>query len=107
NDYDILLQTIKGFEQSCKNNIKDWYNNLVSTPQARWLYRLRKPSIEPTFAIIKELFNLKDENQLPFHGVNRVSAYLLTCTITLQIMMIDNYNNNRNMGDTTSFRTNF
>jgi hypothetical protein len=107
NEYDILLQTIKVFEQSCKNNIKDWYNNLVSTPQARWLYRLRKPSIEPTFAIIKELFNLKEESQLPFRGVKRVSAYLLTCTITLQLMMIDNYNNNRNMGDTSTFRTIF
>jgi hypothetical protein len=107
NQYDILLQTIKVFEQSCKHSIKDWYNNLVSTPQARWLYRLRKPSIEPTFAIIKELFNLTDERQLPFRGLNRVSAYLLTCTITIQLMMINNYSNNRNLGDTTTFRMNF
>lgn len=103
----VLLQTIKPFEQSCKNAIKDWYNNLILTPQAQWLYRLRKPSIEPTFAIIKELFNLNNENQLPYKGLAKVSAYLMTCTITIQIMMYHNYQNYQKLGDTTLFRTSF
>ena len=105
--FDVLLQTIKPFEQSCKQPIKDWYNNLILTPQAQWLYRLRKPSIEPTFAIIKELFNLTDENQLPYKGLNKVSAYLMTCSITIQLMMYHNYQNHRKLGDTTTFRTSF
>lgn len=46
NSYNVLLQTIKPFEESCKHSIKQWYNDLVLTPQAQWLYRLRKPSIE-------------------------------------------------------------
>ena len=45
-EFNVLLQTIKPFEQLCKNAVKDWYNNLILTPQAQWLYRLRKPSIE-------------------------------------------------------------
>lgn len=106
-NFGILLQTIKPFEDSCKQAIKDWYNDLILTPQAQWLYRLRKPSIEPTFAIIKELFNLTDENQLPFKGLIKVSAYLLTCTITIQLMMYHNNLNNQNLGSTTHFRTCF
>lgn len=107
NSYNILLQTIKPFEESSKHTIKQWYNDLILTPQAQWLYRLRKPSIEPAFALIKELFNLTDENQLPFKGRTRVSAYLLTCTIAIQLMMYLNYTNNQKLGNTTIFRTAF
>jgi Transposase DDE domain len=107
NKFDILLQTIKPFEESSKHSIKDWYNDLILTPQAQWLYRLRKPSIEPTFALIKEIFNLKDESQLPFKGLVKVSAYLLICSLTIQIMMYHNYLNNLKLGDTTAFKTSF
>lgn len=107
NTYDILLQTIKPFEESCKHSIKQWYNDLILTPQAQWLYRSRKSSIEPTFALLKELFNLTDQNQLPFKGLNRVSAYLLTCTIAIQFMMYLNHLNNQTLGNTTIFRTSF
>lgn len=107
NAYNILLQTIKPFEQACKHTIKQWYNDLILTPQAQWLYRLRKPSIEPTFALIKELFHLSNESQLPFRGLNKVSSYLLICTCTIQIMMYHNQLNNMKLCDTTLFRTQF
>ena len=54
-----------------------------------------------TFAIIKELFNLNDETQLPYKGLTKVSAYLMNCTITIQIMMYHNYQNHQKLGDTT------
>lgn len=53
------------------------------------------------------LFHLTDENKLPYKGLNRVSAYLLVCTETLQLMMYHNFKNNINWGDTTTFRTCF
>ncbi len=45
-------------------NLTDWqqdYNLLAQTPQARLLYKQRKSSIEPVFALIKELFHLTGE----------------------------------------------
>lgn len=105
--YRILLQTNKMFAQSCISKLAIYYNDMIKTAQAQYLYKFRKPSIEPTFALIKELFHLTDENQLPYKGLNRVSAYLLVCTVTLQLMMYHNFKNNINLGDTTTFRTCF
>ena len=105
--YRILLQTNKIFAQPCSNDIAKWYNDLIKTAQARYLYKFRKSSIEPTFSLIKEFFNLNDENQLPYNGLNKVSAYLLICTVTVQLMMYHNHSTNKNLGDTMAFRTTF
>jgi hypothetical protein len=107
NTYQILLQTNKIFAQPCSLKIAQWYNDLVQTVQAQLLYACRKPSIEPTFSLIKEFFNLNSENQLPYKGLNKVSAYLLTCTVSIQLMMYHNYRINKKLGDTTIFRTFF
>lgn len=40
-----------------------WYSDLIHTPQALLLYLKRKPSVEPTFALIKELFDLEGEKR--------------------------------------------
>lgn len=53
------------------SRLSDWqkdYNSLALTPQARWLYKQRKPGVEPVFALIKDLFHLTGENKLPFRG---------------------------------------
>ena len=105
--YKILLQTNKIFAQSCTSKIAIWYNDMIETAQAQYLYKFRKPSIEPTFSLIKEMFHLTNENQLPYKGLNKVSAYLLICTLTVQLMMYHNFKNNMNLGDTTHFRTCF
>lgn len=86
-NYRILLQTNKIFAQSCSNELAKWYNDLIKTAQVRYLYKFRKSSVEPAFSLMKEFFHLNDENQLPYKGLNKVSAYLLICTVTVQLMM--------------------
>jgi hypothetical protein len=83
------------------------YNLLVEPPQARWLYRQRKPSIEPLFALIKELFHLCRENQLPYKGLTKVKPYLMMASFTVQLMMYYNYCKGRDLASTRLFLTDF
>ena len=64
----ILLQT--PFITQSKN--KSWYNRQIARQCAGLLYRKRGPSIELVFAIIKELFKLKEETQLSYKGLAKV-----------------------------------
>jgi hypothetical protein len=54
--WSILVQTSSVFE-NFKNTNRNWfktkYNDLVRTTAAGWLYKKRKPAIEPVFSIIK------------------------------------------------------
>ena len=106
----ILVQTPHVFENVSLNS-RDWfkriYNDLVKTTQAGWLYKKRKPSIEPTFSIIKELFDLKGNNPLPFQKINYVQPFLLITVITVQLLMYDNFINKQNLGNTDAFLTHF
>jgi hypothetical protein len=83
------------------------YNLLIQTPQARWLYRQRKPSVEPLFALIKELFHLSGENQLPYQGLAKVKPYLMMASFTVQLMMYYNYCKGADLASTRLFLTDF
>ncbi|MBL7813570.1 MAG: transposase [Saprospiraceae bacterium] len=90
---------------------KDWfkkiYNDLVKTVQARWLYKQRKPSIEPVFALIKELFDLEGKAELPYQKLKYVQPFLMTATLTVQLLMYDNFLNHRDLGNTEPFFATF
>lgn len=94
-EFKILLQTPKAFTSYLKNTFVKNYNALIQTVHAKWLYRKRKPSVEPAFSIIKQLFDLNGEKQLPYRGIHKVSSFLLICPLTIQLMMRDNFLNNR------------
>lgn len=83
------------------------YNLLIQTPQARWLYRQGKPSVEPLFALIKELFDLPGENQLPYQGWAKVKPYLMMASFTVQLMMVYNSSKGADLAATRLFLTDF
>ena len=88
-DYNILLQV----RTEVKDKAMEWYRSLIYTPQALRLYLKRKPSVEPAFALIKELFNLDGNKQLPYQGKKYVVPFLLITAITIQIMAVYNFFN--------------
>ena len=106
--WQILIQTPDVFE-NVSQKPKDWfkriYNRLVQTTQAGWLYKKRKPSIEPHFSLIKELFELQGNKQLPFQKLKYIRPFLLLTVLTMQLMMYDNFVNNRELGKTDDFLT--
>jgi Transposase DDE domain len=108
--WSILVQTPSIFE-NFKNTTRNWfkkvYNDLVRTTQAGWLYKKRKSSIEPVFSIIKELFDLEDNNQLPYKSLKYNQAFLLMTVIMLQLLMIDNFVNKRELASTETFMSVF
>lgn len=75
-----------------------WYRKLIHTPQALWNYCKRKPSVETAFALIKELFSLNGESQLRFKGNKYVVPFLLITAITIQLMAVFNFFNQRGLG---------
>ncbi len=95
----VFLYTHKSFLDT-KTAFKKYYNQLVQTPQAQSLYRKRKPSVEPVFSIIKELFQLKANSPLPFKGLPKVEAFLLTTVVTVQLMMYLNFTLNKDLAHT-------
>lgn len=101
----IVLQTPNLLQSKIKKD-SEWvqlYNDMKKTVQARLLYRRRKPSIEPFFSLIKQIFDLQDEKQLPYKGIERVNSFLMIATLAVQIMMYQNFINNRDLGDTKEF----
>ena len=102
-DDDILLQIPKVFTTYVKQPFVKWYNSMVQLTQARWLYRHRKPSIEPLFSLIKQLFDLEGKKQLPYKGIDKVSAFLMIGPLTVQLMMRDNFLNHRPWASSQDF----
>lgn len=102
----IFLLTNKLFKIG-KDIFKTYYNQLATTVQAIYTYRLRKESIDPTFALIKELFDLTGDKKLPYKGIDKVSSFLMLTVVTVQLMMYLNFIHQLNLGDTTLFRTSF
>lgn len=100
NKYNILLQ-VRG---EIKDKSMEWYKNLIQTVPAFFLYQKRKSSVEPSFALVKELFKLKGESQLPFKGKKYVIPFLLICIFTVQIMAVYNFQNKNNLGHSFEFR---
>ncbi|WP_020603881.1 transposase [Spirosoma spitsbergense] len=86
---------------------KKYYNDMAGSVIGRLTYRRRKPSIEPTFAHIKELTQLSATNPLPYKGLDRVSAYLLVASCTVQLMMYDNFTNQQELGSMEAFKAAF
>jgi hypothetical protein len=84
---------------------KNWYNALMQRMDFRWLYANRKSSVEPAFSLIKELFDLKGNSQLPFKGSKRVVPYLMTTALTVQLMMVFNSIYGYDLGSTQVFKT--
>jgi Transposase DDE domain len=105
----ILIQTPAIFENGTQKS-KDWfkktYNDFVKTVQASWLYKKRKPSIEPLFSLIKELFDLEGKSELPFQKLKFVQPFLMTTILTVQLLMYDNFKNHREFGYTEDFFAN-
>ncbi len=87
-----------------KSKFKQWYNRWAERQDARAIYRQRKPSVEPTFSLIKELFALQGQTQLPYKGIAKVMAFLLIAVATVQLMMVFNLIFNNNLGDTEQFK---
>ena len=102
-DYGFLLQTPNVFSTYVKQPFVKWYNSMIQLGQARWLYRHRKPSIEPLFSLIKQLFELQGEKQLPYKGIDKVSAFLMIGPLTVQLMMRDNFMHQRDWASTEGF----
>lgn len=83
---------------------KAWYNRMLAHASVAVLYSRRKPAIEPVFSILKELFALQGEQQLPYKGLAKVEAYLMLVTVSLQVMMIFNSIHQHRLQATKPFR---
>lgn len=102
-DFGILLQTPKVFSTYLNKPFVRWYNAMIQVAQARQLYRYRKPSIEPLFSLIKQIFDLEGEKQLPYKGIDKVSAFLMIGPLTVQLIMRDNFLHHRPWASTEAF----
>lgn len=102
-EFGILLQTPKAFTTYLKRPFVKWYNSMIQVAPAKLLYRHRKPAIEPLFALIKHIFDLEGEKQLPYKGIDKVSAFLMIGPLTVQLMMRDNFIHHRDWASTESF----
>lgn len=102
-DLGVLLQTPKVFSTYSKRPFVQWYNSMIQLAEARLLYRHRKPSIEPLFSLIKQIFGLEGEKQLPYKGIDKVSAFLMIGPLTVQLMMRDNFIHHRDWASTEGF----
>ncbi|MBO6497747.1 MAG: transposase [Roseivirga sp.] len=102
-NYGILLQTPKVFTTYVKRPFVKWYNAMIQLAVAQCLYRHRRPSIEPLFSLIKQLFDLQGEKQLPYKGIDKVAAFLMIGPLTVQLMMRDNFIHHRDWANTQAF----
>ena len=101
-EHQVFVLTNVFFQTASK--LKNWYNERLTKMDFGWLYAKRKPSVEPAFALIKELFGLQHENQLPYKGIHRVSSYLMICSLTLQLLMVFNHLQEQPIGSLNKFR---
>lgn len=99
--YNIFGYCNKLFKNLTKNSLfEHYYNEMVATAQAQYLYFKRKSSVEPAFSLIKNIFDLENQKRLPYKGLQRVSAYLMITVATVQLLMISNHINKKPLGDT-------
>ena len=85
----VFVLTNKPFETVSK--AKKWYNRLWQKDYRGKLYKKRKPSVEPAFSLIKNLFKLEGKNKLPYKGLPKVSAYLMVCVAAIQFLIVFNF----------------
>ncbi|MDF7822364.1 transposase [Runella sp. MFBS21] len=106
--FSILVTTPCLFKVSPRMSyFKQYYNDMAGSWAGKLTYRRRKPSIEPTFALIKELTGLTGNTMLPYKGLDRVSAYLMIASCTVQLIMYDNFTNQRELGSLENFKVTF
>lgn len=106
--FSVLVTTPCSFKvKEPMSAFKTYYNDMAGCVVGRLTYRRRKPSIEPTFAHIKELTQLTGSNSLPYKGLDRVNAYLLVASCTVQLMMYDNFTNQQELGSMEAFKAAF
>ena len=98
----IFVLTRSAFKDETAH--KAWYNRMLAHASVAVLYSWRKPAIEPVFSILKELFALQGEQQLPYKGLAKVEAYLMLVTVSLQVMMIFNSIHQHRLQATKPFR---
>lgn len=67
-----------------------WYSRMIASDEAQALSWQRKPSVEPCFSLIKELFALTDRQTLPYKGLHHVRSFLLIAVVTIQCLMVFN-----------------
>jgi hypothetical protein len=63
-----------------------------------------RPSV---FALIKDLFHLSGENQLPYQGLGKVKPYLMMTAFSVQLMMVYNHRHHVELATTQLFLTDF
>lgn len=101
---DGLLYTRKIFTEA-KTSFKQFYNDIVNTAIAQLLYRKRKPSIEPTFSLIKEIYQLQGQKQLPYRGLKKNDSFLMLTVVSIQLMMYLNFLHKQELGSTNTLVT--
>lgn len=100
----ILLITKQKAIKAC-NSFAHYYNTMRSTVQASLIYKQRKPSIEPVFALIKEIFGLNQEHQLPYKQLKKVAPHLMILAAAVQLLMVYNHDHQLNLQSTAAFVT--
>jgi hypothetical protein len=101
--YKVFLLTNSVYKTAAQ--YKEWYNKTLERMEFKWLYCQRKPSVEPAFSLVKELFDLKGETPLPYKGLSHVIPFLMIAAFTVQLMMIYNSINENPLGSTQEFKT--
>ena len=99
---EVFCLTYKPFETTSK--FKNWYNTWLQKAEAKQIYRKRKPSVEPAFSLLKELFNLKGNTPVPYKGLQKVKPFLMVTVAAIQFMMVFNILFNHKLGDNEHFK---
>jgi hypothetical protein len=89
NDFQPLVLTQKPSKR-LPHTFTAWYSRIIAAEESLTLYWRRKPSIEPCFALRKELVALTDRNPLPSRGLKKNQRFLLTAVVTIHCRMIFN-----------------
>ncbi len=59
------------------------------------------------FSLIKQLFDLEGEKQLPYKGLNKVTSFLMLTPLAVQLLIRDNHIHKRDWASTEAFLTAF
>lgn len=113
-----VMKTIKAVFKEChtfiltrkpsksgKETFTRWYSRMIASQEALGLYWQRRPSVEPCFSLIKELFDLTDRQHLPYKGLKKNQSFLLMAVLTIQCVMIFNSMYSLGLGSLSTFKT--
>lgn len=103
-DLHTFVLTQKPYKR-CADAFTAWYSRLITAEEALALYWRRKPSVEPCFSLIKELFALTDRKPLPYKGLHKNQCFLFTAVVTLQCLMIFNSIYSLELRSLSTFKT--